>query len=171
MGFISPEKILKGIRLQDNAVVADFGCGSGGWVLPLAKMLETGNVFAIDILPEPLSALKLKAKTEGISNIETICSNVEKKRGSKLYDSSCDLVLMTNLFSQCDKIEIVMEEGIRVLKKGGRILVCDWKEASSLGPKNKISLEAVKELAKKMKLKAGKELEAGDYHYGIILTK
>ncbi len=170
MNFVEPEKVFKKIGIRSDIVAADFGCGSGGWVLPLAKMLETGNVFAIDILPEPLSALKLKVKAEGISNVENICSNVEKKRGSKLYDSSCDLVLMTNLFSQCDDMEIVLEEGIRVLKKGGRILVCDWKEGGPLGP-NKISVEKIKGLAKKMKLKSGKEFSAGDYHYGIMLTK
>ena len=94
---------------------ADFGSGSGGWVLPLAKILEDGKVYAIDILEEPLSALRSRAKTLKIENIETIKSDVEKT--SKLSSGSCDLVLLTNLFFQVEKKEEVLEEAKKVLKE------------------------------------------------------
>ena len=48
-------------------IAADFGCGSGGWAIPLAKKLEEGKVYAIDILEEPLSALRARAKLEKIT--------------------------------------------------------------------------------------------------------
>jgi len=168
-GFLNPIEILKHLDLEKNMVAADFGCGSGGWVIPLAKKLEEGKVFAIDILDESLSALRAKIKLEKIFNIEVLKSDVEKT--SKLLSNSCDLVLMTNLLFEVADIKKVLEEGKRVLKKGGKILVVDWLVDAPLGPKEKISAEEVKKNAKEFDLELEKEFEAGLYHWGLIFQK
>jgi len=170
MEFLNPSEVLKQLKLKKNMVAADFGSGSGGWAIPLAKKLEEGKVYAIDILEEPLSALRAKTKLEKIFNIETIKSDVEK--GSKLFNESCDFVLMTNLLFQCEDKKKVIEEGKRVLKPGGKILVVDWKLDASLGPKeSRVSAEEVKKIAKELDLKLEKEFEAGSYHYGLVFLK
>jgi len=79
---------------------------------------------------------------------------------------------MTNLLFQCENKNLVLEEGKRVLKSGGRILIVDWKEDSPLGPeKGRISAKKVKETTKELGLKLKKEFKAGDYHYGLIFEK
>ena len=169
-GFLNPIEILKHLDLEKNMVAADFGCGSGGWVIPLAKKLEEGKVFAIDILDESLSALRAKIKLEKIFNIEPIKADVEKT--SRLISESCDFVLMSNLLFQVADIKKVLEEGKRVLKKGGRVLVVDWKKAAPLGPKEgRVSPEEVKETALALNLRIEKEFDAGSFHYAIILLK
>ena len=168
-GFLNPIEILKHLDLEKNMVAADFGCGSGGWVIPLAKKLEEGKVFAIDILDESLSALRAKIKLEKIFNIEPIKADVEKT--SRLISESCDFVLMSNLLFQVADIKKVLEEGKRVLKKGGKILVVDWKKDAPLGPKEKISAEEVKKNAKELDLELEKEFEAGLYQWGLIFQK
>ena len=170
--FLNPEKILKKLRLKDNMIAADFGCGSGGWVIPLAKKLEGGIVYAIDILEEPLSALKAKAKLAKIFNVETIKSNIEGINGSRLVQSSCDLVLMTNLLFQCENKKQVLEEGIRILKPGGRILVVDWKKDAQLGPtEGRVPIGEVRKITKELGLTLEKEFSASPYHYGLIFRK
>jgi len=171
-GFLNPESVLKQLKLKKTMTAADFGCGSGGWAFPLAKKLEEGKVFAIDILEEPLSALKARAKLEKFLNIETIRSDVEDRNGSKLIDNSCDLVLMTNLLFEVENKKQVLEEGKRVLKPGGKILVVDWKPESPMGPKeSRISAEEVKKTAKDLNLKLEKEFEAGSFHYSLVFIK
>lgn len=167
--FLDPELVLKKLNLKDNFVAADFGCGSGGWAIPLAKMLKKGRVFAIDILEEPLSALRSKLKLEKILNVDCLRCDVE--RGTTLLSESCDLVLMTNLLFQVEDVKKVMKEGKRVLKQGGKILVVDWKPEAEIGPKEKISKEKVKEIAKELNLKLISEFEAGIYHYGLVFEK
>jgi len=153
-------------------VAADFGCGSGGWAIPLAKILEEGRVYGIDILEEPLSALRGGARLEKIFNIQTIRSNVEDKNGSKLSNSSVDLVLMSNLLFQIEKKKEVFAEAKRILKTGGKILVVDWQPDVPQGPEQgRISEKEVKKLAENLDLKLEKEFEAGIYHYGLIFTK
>jgi len=169
-GFLNPNEILKQLKLKKNMIAADFGSGAGGWAIPLAKKLEEGKVYAIDILEEPLSALKSRAALEKIFNIETIKSDVEKT--SKLFRNSCDLVLMTNLLFEIEDKKKVLEEGKRVLKEGGKFLVVDWKKDASLGPKEgRVSEKEVEELAKELGLKLEKKFTAGLYHWGLILLK
>lgn len=169
-GFLDPVKILKEMRLRRNMTAVDFGCGSGGWVIPLAKELEEGRVIAVDILEEPLSSLKSRAKMEKILNIETVLANAEK--GTDIFENSADLVLMTNLLFQCEDRKKVLEEGKKVLKSSGKLLVVDWNPDSSIGPKEgRISQEDVKVLAEGVGLKIKKEFKAGSYHYGLIFEK
>ncbi|MBZ9572069.1 class I SAM-dependent methyltransferase [Patescibacteria group bacterium] len=153
-------------------IAADFGSGSGGWAIPLAKRLKDGKVFAIDILEEPLSALKSKAEIERISNIETVLSDVERENGSKLANNFLDLVLMTNLLFEIEDKKLVMSEAKRVLKKRGKILIVDWKPEVSLGPKKgRVALKDIKKIAEDLDLKLKKEFTAGAYHYGLIFSK
>ena len=169
-GFLDPEKVLKQLKIREDMIAADFGCGSGGWVLPLARKLDGGKVYAIDILEEPLSALRAKVKLAKIENVETIKADVEK--GTSLFEESCDLVLMTNLLFECEDKKKVLEEGKRVLKKGGRILVVDWKKEAPLGPKtNRVNLLELKETCLDFNLRIEKKFEASPYHFGLILVK
>lgn len=168
--FLDPGKILKKLKLKEDMTAADFGSGSGGWAVPLARKLEYGKVFAVDLLEEPLSSLEAKAKLAKIENIKTILADVENESG--IWDYSCDLVLMTNLLFQCEDKKKVLQEGKRVLKKGGRILVVDWSKETALVPKEKlISLVKLKEIARELGFKAEKEFTAGPYHFGLVLVK
>ena len=151
-------------------VAADFGCGSGGWVLPLAKKLDDGRIIAIDILEEPLSALKSKAKSQGFSNVETVLSDVEK--GVRLQDEECDLVLLTNFLFEVEDKKAVFDEVKRVLKPKGKVLIVDWKKEAAMGPEQgRISADEVKKIAKGRGLKLEKEFDAGAYHYGLVFEK
>jgi ubiquinone/menaquinone biosynthesis C-methylase UbiE len=165
--FLDPEKILEKLELNKKMVVADFGCGSGGWTIPLAKKVRW--VYAIDIQEEPLSVLRGKMRMEKVFNIDPLRGNVEGK--TTLISESCDLVLMTNLLFQVDDIKKVFEEAKRVLKKGGKILVVDWKEKAEVGPERRVSLDKVKEVAKEIGFKVEEEFEAGIYHFALLLTK
>ncbi|MDI6883113.1 MAG: class I SAM-dependent methyltransferase [Patescibacteria group bacterium] len=169
--FVNPIEVLNQLELKKDMTAADFGSGAGGWTIPLAKILEKGYVFAVDIQEEPLSALGGKAKSQNILNIKKIIANVEE-RIPQIPAFSCDLVLMTDFLFQIEEKEAVFQEAKRILKPGGKILVVEWKPEASLGPKEgKVSQEEVKEIAKNLGFNLEKEFKAGDYHYGLIFIK
>lgn len=168
-GFLDPIAIINNLDLDPQMIAADFGCGSGGWAIPLAKKLEDGKVYAVDILEEALNALKSKLRIEKIYNIETVKGNVEK--GVRILSETCDLVLMTNLLFEVDKKKEVLKEGKRILRKGGKILITDWKEGVPLGPEKKVSTTEIKKVAEDLGLTVEKEFEAGKFHFGLLLTK
>jgi ubiquinone/menaquinone biosynthesis C-methylase UbiE len=169
-GFLNPEDVLKQLKLKKDMTAADFGSGSGGWAIPLAKKLEEGKVYAIDILEEPLSALRSKALLEKVFNIKLILADVEKD--IDLPKESLDIILMTNLLFQVDDKKKVLEQGKKFLKKGGKILIVDWEQSAPLGPKEgRVSSEEIKILASEIGLKLENEFPAGSQHYGLIFTK
>ena len=142
---------------------AEFGCGSGGFTVPLAKKLDDGMVYAIDILREPLSALSSHLRLARIKNVRVIKSNLEKIRGSTLQDDSMDLVVIPNTLFQIESKKSIIIEAKRVLKTGGILAVMDWKE--------KVSEKEIKELCEKNGFQFQKNIDAGSHHYGLVFLK
>lgn len=170
--FLNPTKVLNELKLRKNMTAADFGCGAGGWAIPLARILEDGTVYAIDILEEPISVLRSKTALLKIDNIKTIRSDIEKKSGSTLADNSVELVLMTNILFQTKDKREVLKEAERILKRGGRILIIDWlKDNPIIKELECLSFEEVKDMAKEFGWKLEREFKAGTYHYGLIFEK
>jgi len=170
--FLNPEEILDELGLRSDMVAAEFGCGSGGFAVPLAKRLEEGLVYAIDIQAGPLSALKSRQSLENITNIRIIRSNLEKAKGSTLNEEFLDLVLIPNLLFQVDDKGAIIQEAGRILKKGAKLLIIDWLPQASQGPeRGRISPDEVKKIAEKFGFELEKEFEAGKYHYVLVFEK
>ena len=169
--FVNPKNILKQIGLRADMTAADFGSGSGGWAIPLAMLLKDGIVLAVDVQEGPLSALESKARLEGVSNIKKITGNVETKV-LEIRESSCDIVLITDLLFQVDEKEEVFKEARRVLKPEGKVLVVEWSLDSLLGPKaGRVSEEEIKSISQRLGFKLEKEFTAGDYHFALLFKK
>ncbi len=170
--FINPEAILDQLDLREGQMVAEFGCGSGGFTIPLAKRLKGGRVYALDIQEEALSALQGRKDMEGLFNIEVRRCDLEAPEGSTLPRDFLDLVLIPDVLFQVDNKAQLLKEAKRILKIGGKILVIDWLPNTSLSPKyGCISPEDLQKIAESFKLKLEKELEAGKYHYGLVFVK
>ena len=169
MSFLNPEKIISNLSLKENMSVADFGCGSGGWSIPLAKKIKDGQIYAIDVTEESLSALKSKITSERVANIRTIRADIEK--GSTLRNDFLDMVILSNILFQVENKEDVVKEAYRVLKEGGRMIVVDWFPEAAGGPENRISSEDVKRIAQEKGFNFNKEVDAGVYHYAHIYEK
>ncbi|MDD5738522.1 MAG: class I SAM-dependent methyltransferase [Candidatus Pacebacteria bacterium] len=170
-GFLDPNEILNQLSLEKDMVAVDFGCGSGGWVIPLARKLDDGIVYAVDVQESALSAMMSKANLQGISNIKKVLADIEK--GVKqIESSSINLVLMTNLLFQVDDKEAVFKEAKRILKESGKVLVIEWDLESPFGPmqENRISSGGVQEIAQKVGFVLEKEIETSGYHYGLLFN-
>lgn len=170
--FLNPEKALDQLELRKDMVAAEFGCGSGGFTIPLAKRLEAGLVHGLDIQETPLIILKSRAIAQKIVNIKLIRCNLEKPRGSTLPDSFLDLVLIPNvLFEAEDKIAII-SEAKRILKTAGKLLIVDWLPDVPQGPvEGRVLVTEAKKMASDLGLVLEKEFEAGKYHWGLIFKK
>ncbi len=161
--FLNPQKVINEINLPKEASIADFGCGSGGWVIPLAKKAKDGKIYALDVLKEALSALKGKAEMEKVYNIRTVQCDVE--RGTDLQKGVLDLVIMSNLLFQVDDKDAVIEEGKRVLRRDGKLLVVDWTV------KEDDAERKIDEKIKNKGFKFIKKIEAGSQHFANLYEK
>ncbi|MBP6891186.1 class I SAM-dependent methyltransferase [Candidatus Parcubacteria bacterium] len=170
--FINPFEIIKQIDLKDNMLIADFGCGHGGFSVPLAKIVRKGRIFAIDIQKEALSFLEARKEAEKVLNIKTILSDIESLKGSKLGDSYIDLVVIANVLFQSSNRLMIMQEARRVIKNQGKILVVDWNQDSKISQtQSTISKSEIMDLASKTGLILEKELDAGSSHFALLFVK
>ena len=174
-GFMDPSQTLKELRLAPNSTVVDFGCGSGYFSIPLAKILaEQGSVLAVDILEGPLEHLRSQVKIRNIHNLKTLRANLEAPKATKLEEGIVDVVLMANIIFQSSKPEAVVKEAHRILKtEGGRLIIIEWepdKAPMPLGSK-RIPKEEVQNMIIKQGFTVLREFSAGDSHYGMIFEK
>ncbi|RKY02674.1 hypothetical protein DRP77_07505, partial [Candidatus Poribacteria bacterium] len=87
------EGILREIGVSEGQTVLDFGCGSGNYTLPCARIVgEEGRVYAIDKDERVLNKLARRAKALGLENIRTIKAFVSSK--IPLETGSVDVVLL-----------------------------------------------------------------------------
>ncbi len=172
--FLNPEKALPEFDIKPGMKIADFGCGTGYFSIFLAKAVgENGRIYALDVLTTALESVQGRAKDEGLLNIETIRVNLEVSGGSKLGDESVDMVLVANILFQSSKKADIIKEAGRVLKRGGKMIVIDWKKDQPIGPPHELvfSEDLIKDLATKENFKLERGFEAGNHHWGSIFIK
>lgn len=175
--FLNPEKIVEEMDVKPGMLIADFGCGTGYFVFPLAKKIgKGGTIYAIDLLNSKLEAIASRAKLTGMNNIVTSRANLELPGGSKLEKESVDWVILVNMLFQNNNEgkKKIMQEVKRVLKKGGNVLVIEWdKDKASIGPEKalRISKDEMIRIIREHGLGIAKEIPVSDFHYGMILAK
>jgi ubiquinone/menaquinone biosynthesis C-methylase UbiE len=172
--FLDPEDLIRQLDIQEGAEVADFGCSSGFFTLPLAKRLNgTGKIYALEIVKEKIESLESQAKLAGLSNINTSRVNLEMPGGSKLPDNCVDWVVMINMLFENKNKKQILAEAMRVLRESGKVLVMEWEQKESpVGPdiNIRISKEALIELANALGLLAEREIKVSEYHYCLIFN-
>ena len=120
-------KILQKAGIKRGRIVLDFGCGSGTYTIPAAKIVgEKGKVYALDKDKKVLSELMQKAESAGLRNLRRIDTSGELK--IPLADESVDIVLLYDVFhsyyfSQVADRKRLLEEVYRVSKRDAIISV------------------------------------------------
>lgn len=168
--------ILEKSQLNEGMRVADLGCGGHGYfVFPLAHAVgRAGTVYAVDILKIMLENVRRKASVENYPNVKTIWSDVEIFGATKIETMSLDKVFLVNILFQSQKRINILREAIRMLKKGGELVIVDWKEQGlPFGPdaSSRVKYNLLKEGSHKLGIELREEFSAGQYHNGLIFKK
>lgn len=175
-GFMDPERIAASFGLTEGMRVADFGSGSGYFTILMAKRVgDSGLVTAVDILNSALETLRAKAKMDGLSNIQTVRSNLEILGSSGLANDSQDMVLLANILFQNPNKGPIIAEARRALRPGGSLIIIDWrKSADGFGPPDDLRTgeEEMKQIVTGADgLQFVGQIDAGIFHYGMIFRK
>lgn len=173
--FAHPKKNTDALGVRPGMVVADFGAGSGAYVIHIAEQLQgEGIIYAIDVQNDLLRRIKNDAEQRGLKVVHTIWGDIEKSEGSKLADKCADVVLMSNVLFQLDDKRAGFAEARRILKDDGKLAVIDWT-ASHAGigphPRDVVHKDAAIVLARESGFEVASEFAAGSHHYGLLMKK
>lgn len=177
-GFAHPPRNFGALGIEPGMSVADFGSGSGAYVLLMAEALaNAGHAYAIDVQKDLLRRTFNEARKRSLHAVKVLWGDLERPNGSKLADNAIDLVLISNLLFQVEERAAVIAEAYRVLRKEGRLAIIDWTVPPAggrgVGPDKRAVFP--KDKARIAAEGAGfafvNEFEAGAHHYGLIFRK
>jgi len=123
--------VLKEAGIKSGYSVLDFGCGPGGYIMPLVELVgPSGKIHALDIHPLAIDEVKKKTARKGIKNIVTI----ESDCSTGLPTNGVDTILLYDVFHGLTRPDDVLQELHRILKPGGTLSFSDhhMKEAEIL---------------------------------------
>jgi len=135
----SGESILKYIGIKRGQKVLDFGCGSGNYTIPAARVVgEQALVYALDEDKETLDQLISKAKSVGLKNITIV--DASGKPEIKLDNESVDVVLLYDVvhyyyFPEEEDRRQLLSEVYRVLKPNGLLSLYPTHLESHMEPR------------------------------------
>src|SRR5580698_6072934 len=94
--FLHPRRAVSHLGVRAGMTVADFGAGSGAYVLAIAEILQnSGALYAIDVQQDLLRRVHNEATHRGFKNVKIIWADLEKHKGSKIAQGTVDLVLIS----------------------------------------------------------------------------
>jgi ubiquinone/menaquinone biosynthesis C-methylase UbiE len=169
------KRILDGMLVNSEILgLADFGCGYGTFTIPAAKRIR-GILYAIDVEPEMLRTVNLKARNEGLTNVRGTLSDLLRE-GSSLRNESVDYVMLFNLLHSEDPL-LLLREAFRVLKVGGRVGIIHWIRNASTPRGPPLEMRPTAEQCVEWCRQAGfhassaLSMDLKPYHFGLVISK
>ena len=169
--FEDPEFILKKLELEEGAVVADLGCGSGYFTIPIALHIgKTGTVYAVDSSSEMLTRLAENIKAAGVDQERVKVLEADLVR-TRIPDHSVDVAFFANVLHDLSYKEGFISEVKRILKPNGIAADLDWNKSwKKSGPPIEIRID--KDAARKFLESNGLEIvhavNVGSHHYMLV---
>jgi arsenite methyltransferase len=114
---------LRYASIEPGETILDLGCGAGiDAVLAARRTGASGQVIALDFLPEMLERTAAAAVEAELANVETLEAEME---AIPLADGSVDHVISNGVINLSARKRRVLAECARVLRPGGKLSLSD----------------------------------------------
>ena len=120
-----PDEIMDALGIADGASVADIGPGAGWFTIRLARRVgPNGRVYATDVQPQMLEAVRRRVAREGLLNVET---RLGSDSDPKLPLRTLDAALVVDTYPEVEDRVTFLRNLAAALKPGGRIGIVNYK--------------------------------------------
>ena len=137
--------VLANLGVKRGMTVCDMGCGNGFYSLELAKLVgPEGDVLSVDIQPEMLHLLELRAEQSGVTNLRPIQGSVVDPG---LPVGSVDLILCVDVYHEFSHPEQMLAAMRRALAPGGLLVLVEFRaedERVPIKPEHKMGKVQIK---------------------------
>ncbi len=151
--------ILDKLELAQSNVFVDIGAGTALFSIAFLEQAEPDTVYACDISTTMLDWIEEKI----VPDYPSIYPVKTGEASVPLENEIADLIFMINLHHELENPNQTLEEAVRILKVGGKVLVVDWKKQDMAeGPPTHIRCVAEK---------VGNQMEKAGLHHIQISNK
>jgi SAM-dependent methyltransferase len=118
-------QMLAQLNVKPGMTVCDMGCGNGFHSIRLARLVgAAGSVLGVDVQPEMLRLLDLRAKQAGVENIKLIQGTVDNPG---LPDGKVDLILCVDVYHEFSDPESMLREMRESLVPKGQLVLVEFR--------------------------------------------
>ena len=164
-----PEEVLRAIGVRAGMTVCDVGAGPGYFALRASKLVgDRGRVFAIDVEPRMLEALRDRVARANAKNVTPVLALPD----DPLVPPACDVALVVDTYHHFPDGVAYLQRLARALAPGGRVVNIDFhKRELPVGPPidHKISRDQFVKDAERAGLRIVEEPTMLPYQYFVIL--
>jgi FkbM family methyltransferase len=151
--------LMKNLALKPEMVVADIGAGSGYYSVRMARLVDKGKVYAVDVEAQMIRYMEKRISTEKISNIIPLrCT----EQSARLPRSSVDVMLLVDVYHEFSYPYEMGRSMLDGLKPGGRLFLVEYRMEDPEVP--------IKTVHKMSEAQAIKELTAAGFLFERNLT-
>lgn len=116
-------KILDRVGIQPGERVLELGPGPGAFTIEAARRVgEKGSIIAIDIQPQMIAKVELRAYQAGVENVET---HVASAHELPLPDASIDRAFLVTVLPEIPDQGRALQELHRVLRPGATLSITE----------------------------------------------
>jgi ubiquinone/menaquinone biosynthesis C-methylase UbiE len=121
----APNRLVSALGLKPGNQVGDVGAGSGYLTWRMARVVgPTGKIYANDIQPEMIAFLRTNLSVRGITNVVPVLGTTTDPR---LPDNTLDLILLVDVYHECDHPWEMTRRMTDALKPGGRLVLVEYR--------------------------------------------
>jgi len=112
------------LPLEEDAIVADIGAGTGYFSIPIAERVPRGTVLAVDIQEEMLAIIEERQQNGAPANIETVLGSVTDPN---LPRDGVDLILLVDAYHEFSHPFEMGTAMVDALRPGGKLVLIEYR--------------------------------------------
>jgi ubiquinone/menaquinone biosynthesis C-methylase UbiE len=166
-----PDLIMDALNIADGSIVADLGAGGGWFTSRLAQRVgPKGIVYAEDIQPDMIGAIKRRIQRESLTNVRPILGTTKDSR----LPPGIDAVVIMGSYNEMEDPVALLKDAGASLKPQGRIGVIEYMAGAGgpgPDPDQRVSPETVIKGATAANLQVISQQTIPPFMYMIIIGK
>jgi ubiquinone/menaquinone biosynthesis C-methylase UbiE len=120
-----PDEIMDALRIAEGSTVVDLGAGGGWFTVRLASRVgPNGKVYAEDVQPQMIEAIKRRVARAGLDNVVPILGTESDPR----LPERVDAVLIVDSFHEMRQPVLMLRGVAARLKPAGRVGIVEFKK-------------------------------------------
>jgi len=177
----TPGETLRRLGLSPGDTIVEIGSGNGYFVLPAARIVDPGTVYALDLDSSLLEELEQLATQQDIDNVSPV--HGDARALADHLTEPVDVAVVANTFHGIEDPATFVEEVVAVLAEDGRFVVVNWRDlpretttvaGEPRGPPTDLRFspaESRDRVEAAADITLAREIDLPPYHYALLFER